>query len=356
MVHIGIDLQKGSSHFYAENEGGEKVGSGEVLSDEEGFSELVRRYLERGEVRVALETGNLAFLLGRAMERAGAWVHIVNPYQNALIAQSTKKTDRLDAKQLCRQLRLGQLPPDPVYLPSVEAEELRRLIAARARLIKERGGLSSRAIRLAERHGYGIRKSGLTCWRNWERLQVASVQWAEGIDRELLGQYLEDAWRLERQIRELTAAIERRVAKDFAGPYALLCSVPGVGLLTAAALIAQVERIERFGSARQLCRYLGLTAVVKQSGKREYSGGISKQGNGRLRGYLTQAALQCLRHGGEDDSLGHWYLRIKRRRGWRKARVALARKLAALCYGVWRRQRAYDPAYLKLPLELTQAA
>ena len=116
-------------------------------------------------------------------------------------------------------------------------------------------------------------------------------------------------------------------------------------------MIGQVEDISRFHSARELCRYVGLTCAVRQSGKTMHMGHINKCGNGRLRGYMTQAALHLLRHAQSDDPLVKWYMQVKSRRGWRKARVALARKLVAVCYGILKHRTPYDPMYVQRVLE-----
>jgi transposase len=287
-------------------------------------------------------------MLARAMLAAGADVFVVDTYQNALIAQSAKKTDRLDAKQLSEQRRLNMLPPESVYVPTEEAESLRRLVSARARLVKERTALSNRAIRLAERHGITtIKKGALSESGAWRRLLNQAVGWPLAMDQVLVRQYATDAARLRQQILELEDVMVGHMKTNFPTETELLRTVPGVGPVTAAALIAQVEDIGRFATARKMRRYTGLTAVVRKSGKSISGGPISKCGNNRLRGYLTQTAIGFLRHAKKDDPMLLWHLRLKSRRGWRKARVALARKIAAVCYGVLKHRAPYDPTYVQ---------
>jgi len=346
MRNLGIDVGKKESLFYVVDDVGRKIGSGTISTTEATAAELVRHYQGDEGVAVALETGNLTFMLSRAMLQAGADVFVVDTYQNALIAQSTKKTDRLDAKQLAHQRRLNMLPPHSVYVPTKEAESLRRLVSARARLVKERTGLSNRAIRLAERQGItDIKKGALSESGAWKRLLKLSSGWRLPMDQVLIGQYATDAERLRRQIAELEEVMTRHTQTHFPSETELLQTVPGVGPVTAAALISQVEEIERFDSARQVCRYVGLTSSVRKSGKTVFSGHISKCGNGRLRGYLTQAAIHFLRHAKSDDPMLIWYQHLKSRRGWRKARVALARKIAAVCYGVLKHRVPYNTSY-----------
>jgi len=105
MQYIGIDVGKSESLFYIMDDLGKKVAGGHDDTNEAECTKLVQNHQGEEGVAVALETGNVSFMLARAMKTAGANVFVVDTYQNALIAQSTKKTDRLDAKQLANQRR-----------------------------------------------------------------------------------------------------------------------------------------------------------------------------------------------------------------------------------------------------------
>jgi transposase len=229
----------------------------------------------------------------------------------------------------------------------VEAEDLRRLLSARARLVKERTALSNRAVQLADRNAYKVRRSAFSRQAPWTQLLEAAESWSS-LDRFLARQYAEDFTRLHRQIGEMEEFLSDRMKRDFKEISRRLQTIPGIGRINAAALCAQVEDIGRFATARQLCRYLGLTPTVRESGQTRRGGPITKCGNGRLRGYLMQAALQVLRFTQPGDPLRVWYDNIRRRRGWKKARVALMRKLASIVFGVWRHGADYDPAKVRV--------
>jgi len=97
---------------------------------------------------------------------------------------------------------------------------------------------------------------------------------------------------------------------------------------------------ERFRNGRQVGAYAGLTARVHQSGKTEHRGSVSKQGSRWLRWILVQAAIKLVRH---DERLGNFYTRVRKRRGRNVARVAVARKLAGICWvrlRRWQREQA----------------
>lgn len=341
MYYLGIDVQKGQSVFHVVDDLGKKIKSGKVATKPSDFADLARHQTGLEGVEVALETGNMTFELSRAMTKAGADVFVVDAYQNALIAKSTKKTDKQDAKMLAEQRRLSMLPPHRVYVPSARAEQLRHLLSHRATLVKSRTSLSNRAMRIGERVSHVEKKSRYSYAPAWKRLLKAAEE--RRISRMIVAQLAEEAWMVQKQIRDMERSIEEHLKEHFPSQAQLLRTIPGIGPITCAALIAQVEDIGRFKSARQLCRYLGLTPVVRESGSKRSGRGICKSGNGRLRGYFTQAALNYLCHAKKDDPLFQWYEAIKRRRGWKKARVALARKLVSISFGVWRHETPYDP-------------
>ena len=123
-----------------------------------------------------------------------------------------------------------------------------------------------------------------------------------------------------------------------------LMSIPGIGVLTATALVAIVGDLKRFRTGRHLASFLGLTPREHQSGSRRHLGGISKQGDRYLRTLLIHGGRSLLlaakRKPGE-DRLRHWALRIEDRRGYNKAAVAVANKLARIAWAVACENRCY---------------
>lgn len=119
-----------------------------------------------------------------------------------------------------------------------------------------------------------------------------------------------------------------------------LRSIPGVGLITATALVAFIGDIFRFPSARHFASYLGLTPRERSSGLRRRLGAISKRGDVYLRMLLTHGARAVLwkaKARKQLDRLRAWALRLERLRGHNKAAIALANKLARIVWAVWRR-------------------
>jgi transposase len=121
-------------------------------------------------------------------------------------------------------------------------------------------------------------------------------------------------------------------------------TVPGVGPLVASAYVATIDEPWRFGSSTQVPAYLGLVPSVEQSGQREVHGRITREGDGLLRSYLIEAAQVLLTRTRRSCALKRWGLRLCRKKGLRKARVAVARKLAILLHRLWITGEDFDPA------------
>src|SRR2546426_6844046 len=120
-----------------------------------------------------------------------------------------------------------------------------------------------------------------------------------------------------------------------------ISTIPGVGLLTATALVAAVGDVQRFPSARHFASYLGLTPREHSTGQRRRLGAISKRGDTYLRMLLIHGARSVLYHAKTrtapaTDRLRTWALQLERLRGHNKAAVALANKLARIAWAVWR--------------------
>src|SRR5207249_3021332 len=118
-----------------------------------------------------------------------------------------------------------------------------------------------------------------------------------------------------------------------------LCSIPGVGLITATALVAFVGDVQRFPSGRHFASYLGLTPREHSSGLIRRLGSISKRGDVYLRMLLTHGARAVIwkaKSRRDPDRLRAWALRVQRLRGHNKAAIALANKLARIVWAVWK--------------------
>jgi transposase len=122
-----------------------------------------------------------------------------------------------------------------------------------------------------------------------------------------------------------------------------LCTVPGIGPVTATSFVATLDEHTRFAGAKETRAYLGLVPAEYSSGERRQLGHISKAGPSRMRRMLVESAWCILRRrNGRNAALHDWAAGVALRRGSRVASVALARKLAGILYAMWRDGTSFE--------------
>jgi transposase len=249
-----------------------------------------------------------------------------------------------DAKGLLEALRNEAIRPVPVK--SVEQHVLgglHRLCSAwmatrTARLDTLRGLLRELGIAIP----VGARQ---VVPHVWGLVSDAESEVPEGL-RPALAEAAREIAELEAHVRGVERQLEG-LARESA-IVTRLRTIPGVGLLTATALVAFVGDVARFPSGRHFASYLGLTPRESSSGLQRHLGRISKRGDPYLRMLLIHGARSVLCHAkraaGERDRLRTWALERQQSRGHNKAAVALANKLARIAWAVWRSERGYAGA------------
>ena len=306
----------------------------------------------RGCPRVAMDPETLQLFaesLGAedqvALEVSGnAWevVRIIRPHVGRVVAasptdtgmrQARAKTDRLDARALARLLASGQL--ETVWVPDEATQAMRRRLRRRTQLVVTKSRAKNEVHAALMRRL--VPKPGFS-----DLFGVAGRRWLSELElpaaeRESVDSALRQIAFCEAEI----AAIEKVVATEALASAEIrrLMSVPGVGVITAAAFMAAVGDIRRFPSAKKLVGYLGLDPIVRQSGSSEASyGRISKQGSAAGRYALVEASWSVVKAPGP---LHAFYERTKGRRGASVAIVATARKLACLFWTLLTRGEDY---------------
>jgi transposase len=263
---------------------------------------------------------------------------VVRPYVHG------NKTDRTDAKGLLEAFRNDEVRPVPVK------SETQQGLAALHRLRST--WLATRTARLNTVRGL-LREFGVTMPVGARRvvphvralLEDAGAGIAEVL-RPVLADVLKEIGDLEMRVRAVERQLETTAAASLV--VSRLRSAPGIGLLTATALLATVGDVQRFPSARHFASYLGLTPREHSSGARRHLGAISKRGDVYLRMLLIHGARAVLWHAKRRtaqplDRLRTWALQLERLRGHNKAAVALANKLARIAWAVWKRDTDLTP-------------
>src|SRR5712691_756806 len=323
--YAGIDVSLECSSVCVVDASGKIVREGKVASEPEALISWLRS-LGYELSRIRLEAGPLSQWLFAAMRKAGLAVELLETrHVRKAFEAMPVKSDRNDARGIAQLMRLGWFRP--VHCKSIGAQEARAVLTAR-QLVQSK-------LRDIENHlrgilrGFGL-KVGKTTNRSFGtriRELVANHASLEMIAEALLSIHavlLREFNTFEKRVRSMA----RSDAKA-----RLLMSTPAVGPIVALTYASAIDDPARFKSSKQVGAHFGLTPKRHQSGETDYTGRISKIGDGSVRTVLYEAAHVMLTKPVKGCSgLKSWAMRIARRAGMSKAKVALARKLAVIMH------------------------
>jgi len=324
----GLDVSMKETHIcVVDRDGGVAVEATAPTSPAAIAAELAKAPAVK---RIVFETGRMAPTLYHGLDALGLPVVCVESRQayQALKSLATHKTDRNDARGLAQIARTGFFKP--VHVKSLPAHAVRALIIARKKLVGQRVTLENQIRGLAVVFGVRLPRGLSPAFAQQVVNGSDGVAGLSGAMRGLLA--------ARNALLAAIAAINRdmkRLARSSEACQRLM-TIPGVGQLTALAFVAAIDEPERFRRSRDVGAYLGLVPRRYQSGEVDYTGSISKSGDRRVRTMLYEAANVMLTRYRGDLALKGWALGIAKRSTMRKARIALARKLAIIMHAMLR--------------------
>jgi transposase len=293
-------------------------------------AEQFYRGLGSHEVRVGMEACGHYPWFERLLEELGMELWFGDAARVRASVVRKQKTDRRDAEHLMRLLMEDRFPQ--IWVPSLEVRDVRQLLVHRHKQVQARTRTKNQLQAMALSQGVQKKRKLWTKAGREELEQLALLPYA-GERRKRLLQALDG---LEAEIGEL----DRRVAEE-AGRRAeavRLMTHPGVGPVTALALVLTLGPAERFASAKQVGSYFGLIPSEESSGGKQRLGKISKQGSSFVRFLLVEAGQTAARL---DPQLKRFYQRLAMRKNRSLAKVAVARKLATRLYLMLREDWTY---------------
>ena len=329
-VYCGIDFHKNTSTLCALSLRGLEI---EPLTTIQ-TNRLVQYLSNRKSWKIGIEaTGGVNEMAARLKE-CGHEVVIVNSNKFRGIGIGGKKTDERDARALAECLRLNFIPE--VYQRSRYARELKTLIVSREMVVRSRVNLMN--------HIRGtLREYGVTIPVGAENFYNQADENIKSLSQPLIVQsllvMLEMISSMRVQEMSLEGSIKLVVGEDVR--FERLQTAPGVGVMTAAMMIAVVDDISRFKSAKEFASYLGLTPSVSASADKRMMGSITRSGSEILRRYLIHGARAWMRYSPNGDHNRQWAEKLRDRRGMNKAVVALAHRMARICFAMLRDEVGY---------------
>ena len=330
MRYVGIDLHKLDLVVAVEDETG-PVGRPVRLRCEDEAS-IVSLFEKLRPFKAVIEASSSYRWLYNLLSPLGDVV-LAHPLRLRGMVTRRAKTDKLDAAALAILLRLDQIPL--AYVPPQAYQDLRDLTRARARLTEAATAAKCQLHVLLRCRNIHPPFRDVFCKRGRRWLAKLELGVVGGIQRDEL------LLRLEHYDVQLGRMNTHLAERATAFPEAeALTALYGIGSYSALLIVAELGEVDRFRNDRQVGAYAGLTARVHQSGGHCYHGHITRQGSRWLRWILVQAAMKIVR---KDVKLRNFYTRIRTRSGKNVARVAVARKLAGICWlrlRRWHREQA----------------
>jgi transposase len=356
MYYVGLDAHLRRSSLCILDSCGRVVKRLDVKGDWSKLLEEIDRHVPR-PFSICFEAScGYGHLFDRLARRA-VHVSVAHPGQLRLIFRSKKKYDRIDCQRLAKLLYLGEVPA--VHVPAVDVRAWRGLIEFRRRLVDKRVAAKNQVRAL-------LRGLGVTPPAPRSLFTAKGTKWLKSLSPSggaadpgakpagdpdagpgaTLGG--PDALRRDVLVEELDSLGKKiaRVEKELAGiadahaGVRLLMTIPGVGVRTAEAFVAYVDRVERFSQVSQVGCYFGLVPCQDSSADRTRLGHVTKDGPATVRKLLTEAAWQGIRR---DRSMRAWFERVTRDDPDRKkvAVVAAANRLCRVMAAMLRSGEAW---------------
>src|SRR5438034_200671 len=345
MDTIGVDLHKRETQLCIGQADG-SITEQRIVTSRERFTAVLGH---RPPARILVEASTESEWVAQHLEGLGHEVIVADPNYAPMYATRSRrvKTDKRDARTLMDAC--GQGTYRRAHRLSAPRRHLRAELAVRDALVRTRTRYVALAKALVRRDGLRVPSS--TAERVGDRVQALALP------APLAAELAPLLTMLPPLNATIAAADHQLSALEQTDPIvALLMTAPGVGAVTASALVATLDDITRFPSAHQCEAYLGLVPGERSSGEQRRIGPITKAGNRRTRWLLVEAAWRILR---SKDAAGAplrgWARPIVARRGSRIAVVAVARRLAGILYAMWRDGAPYDAGKIRRPRSARQS-
>lgn len=333
-TYVGLDVSLKNTSVCVVDQDGSIVAMKSVASDPEAIATYVQDKAPMIH-RVGLESGPTSIWLWRELAKRDLPVVCIDArHAKAALSMQINKSDRNDAAGIARIMQTGWYRE--VQIKSPRSDATRALLSSRALLIKIKRDLENQIRGLLKCTGLVIgRATGIAFTEKAKSLM--------GSDPALV-EFVQPLLDVRDSVHDQLVMLDRRVGRlaQSQPQTRAFMTVPGVGPITALSFMAAIDDPTRFKRARNVGAYLGLTPRRYASGEVDWQGRISKCGDAMTRTYLFEAAGVLLTRVKKWCALKAWGLRIAKRSGMKKARIAVARKLAVILLRMWRDETEFQ--------------
>jgi transposase len=324
---VGLDISLQKTAICVLDRDGQLVWQGKVDSEPGPLIEKLKIWQDEIDL-VGLEACPLSeWLYANLVEAGFKAVCVEVRHAQRFLSTRPVKTDRNDARGIAEMMRVGHYRA--VHVKSPEALMIRSVLQARRQVVASllqiqgsiRGLLKVYGLKVGETHRCRFDERVRELLAEVPKLEVAI-----GPLLRVLDQLVGERGKMDKLLGQ--AARKDKVCLR-------LMTIPGVGPITSLAFRATVDEPERFTTSKSVGSYFGITPRIYQSGETDRSGQISKTGDGMMRHLLYEAASALMTRCRQPSKLRAWGVAIARRRGAKRARVAVARKLAVIMHRMW---------------------
>jgi transposase len=333
-VYAALDVSDKTTHICVVDREGSIVWRGVCATDPETLATVLKKRCP-AVIRVVLETGPLsAFLYHGLIERGVPAICVCARHAKGVLSTRTNKSDPHDAEGLAQLARTGwfkavRIKQEATHIDRAHLKIREQLITSRQAMANQLRGL----LKL-----FGLRLGTVTTpGKRRERLETLFAQKPEL--RSVMQPLIDGIEALEGQVKRSARLLAASAEADPVA--ARLMSVPGVGPFVALTYKSSIEDPGRFARGEDVGAYAGLVPRRNQSGERDYKGRISKAGDAMLRSALYEAANNLLARVKRPCALQTWGRKLAETKGPKRARVAVARKLAVLLHRLWLSQSEF---------------
>jgi transposase len=325
--YVGLDVSLRLTAICIVDRTGKIAREGVVLSDPEAIAAFIKSHGLHIE-RIGLETGPTVTWLWTELSKLGLPVICIDArHAKAALKMQINKTDRNDAVGIARIMQCGWYRE--VRVKDIDSHAIKALLVSRALLVKIKRDLENQIRGLLKNLGLIIGRAKMNVF------SLRAAQLTE--DRPELATAVEPLLKARETIEQQIERLDRKVMRlaRTNSQARRLMTAPGVGPVTALCYLATIDDPTRFKRSSSVGAYIGLTTRRYASGEIDWTGRISKCGDKMLRSYLYEAANVLLTRVAKWSALKAWGIRLAKRSGLRKAKVAVARKLAVILHRMW---------------------